>query len=119
MAELIQLYTLVVQNESAKVCLISGEAGLGKSRLISQYLADEIHQQHSSLILRAYGISNTALNEPYQTIKELFDSLTRNLQQEHAHKDAAMGVLIRATEGLINNAPDLIGSLIPGWQKAF
>lgn len=102
-----------------KVCFISGEAGSGKSRLIYEF-SNEAQKNYKNLLFLVgtcndkIGMSDSYL--PFRKI--IYQLLGENEGTDHLvskdNTNRLRSILKTSTRALIETAPELIGSLIPG-----
>jgi adenylate cyclase len=103
------------------VCLVSGEAGSGKTTLVTEF-AHRAQEQHKDLAV-AIGQSNAqaGVGDAYLPFREVLGQLTGDVETKLAQgaitKENASRLrklLVLSCQTLIEVGPDLIGTLVPG-----
>jgi tetratricopeptide (TPR) repeat protein len=111
----------LVLDGQGQVCLVIGEAGSGKTALVTE-LARRAERINSDLVV-AFGTCNahSGIGDPYLPFREILSLLTGDVQT-----GLAMGAISRenairlrkalaiSAELLVNLGPDLIGVFLPG-----
>jgi len=121
--ELSQLQTFLDRALAGQgqVCFVTGEAGSGKTALVTQF-ARRVQDAHPDLLV-AIGNCNaqTGLGDPYLPFREVLGLLTGDVeaklaQQAITEENASRlrAFLIRSGQVLIEVGPDLVGALVPG-----
>jgi predicted ATPase len=107
----------------AQVLFISGEAGAGKSSLVSEFVRRA--EEADSKLISAIGECNaqTGISDPYLPFRQILTSLTteENIQKAASKKagDAQRlnrwkGFVRVSSQTLITLGPDLVGIFVPG-----
>ena len=121
--ELAQLQTFLEQALAgqARVVLVSGEAGSGKTALLREF--GRRAQQADAGLAVAMGNCNaqTGLGDPYLPFRELLRLLTGDVEAELANNTVnaenatrLRGLLVRSTQTLVEVAPDLVNLFLAG-----
>jgi adenylate cyclase len=105
----------------SQVCFVTGEAGSGKTTLITEF-ARRAEEANANLVI-AIGTcdAHTGIGDPYLPFREILGLLTGDVEaklaqgaitQENANR---LGGLLRwSGKALLRLGPDLIGIMIPG-----
>jgi serine/threonine protein kinase/predicted ATPase len=104
-----------------RVALVAGEAGSGKTALISEF-ARRAQESHEKLIVAVGNCdAQTGIGDPYLPFREILSLLTADVEFRRAsggiHREQARrlwGLLPHSVEALIENGPDLLGTFISG-----
>lgn len=117
-AELTKLNTFLTRTLSgqSQVCLIRGEAGTGKSRLIEEFVLRSENRDQRLLFTKSNCNAQTGFSDPYipfrtilgMLIGESSNPITQNNEQRLSN------ILNTSGRILVDVAPDLIGYFIPG-----
>lgn len=108
-------------NGTGQVCFVAGDAGAGKTTLITEF-ARRSQETHPELLF-VYGTCNaqTGIGDPYLPFREVLGQLTGTIEPTLARglvsvKNAGrlQKALINAARVLIEVGPDLIDVLVPG-----
>ena len=105
----------------SQVCFVTGEAGSGKTTLITEF-ARRAEEANADLVI-AIGDCNahTGIGDPYLPFREILGLLTGDVEaklaqgaitQENANR--LQGLLRWSGKALLRFGPDLIGIMIPG-----
>jgi tetratricopeptide (TPR) repeat protein len=106
---------------TGQVCLISGQAGTGKTALVRAFLQQAL-ASHPELVA-AMGTCNaqTGIGDPYLPFREALTMLTDEVAAQQAagkvspeNTNRLRTGLVRSVQVLIEVAPELVGVLVPG-----
>lgn len=114
MALLSSAFDAAVAQRSTQVVMLSGEAGIGKSRLLADFAAEIERSRSSTGALVGYGqsVATTLASESFAGFRECLRSLSANA----ASREPAVGS--RLAQSLARTAPDwltavpLVGDLL-------
>jgi tetratricopeptide (TPR) repeat protein len=104
-----------------QVCFVIGEAGSGKTALITEF-ARRVQEQHDDLIV-AVGQSDaqTGVGDAYLPFREMLSQLTGDVDSELArgaitqeNANRLRGLLRLSGQALVDVGPDLVGIFVPG-----
>ncbi len=104
-----------------QVCFVTGEAGSGKTALVSEFARQAQEREKKLLVAVGQSDAQTGIGDPYLPFREALAMLTgdasvqhaaRRMGPENAHRLRA-GVA-RSAQVLVEVAPELIGVLVPG-----
>jgi predicted ATPase len=104
-----------------QVCFVTGEAGAGKTALVTEF-ARRSQQQHPDLLV-AIGNCNaqTGIGDPYLPFRQVLEMLTGNVEavpSRHAiseeNADRLRQFLRVSGQTIVDLGPDLIDIIIPG-----
>jgi adenylate cyclase len=104
-----------------QVCFVTGEAGSGKTALISEF-ARRVQERHKDLIV-AVGQSDTTtgVGDAYLPFREVLSQLTGDVESELARGTITQenagrlrGLLALSGQALVEVGPDLVGIFVPG-----
>jgi hypothetical protein len=104
-----------------QVCFVSGEAGTGKTALVTEF-ARRIQEEHGALLV-TLGSCNaqSGIGDPFLPFREILgllagdtDSMVRQgvISPENAKR--LRTVLIRSVQVLVDLGPDLVNAFLPG-----
>jgi serine/threonine protein kinase/predicted ATPase len=104
-----------------RVVFVTGEAGTGKTALISEF-SRRAQDQHPDLIVaRGNCDAQTGAGDPYLPFREVLSLLTGDVEPRRAsgtisrnHARCLWRLLPRAVEALVDRGPDLVGTFVPG-----
>ena len=121
-SELSRLENLLesVLNGHGQTAFIAGEAGTGKTALVEAFIERAQRRSSSLLVTMTTCDSQTGQSDPYLPFLETLSQLTGDANRfkspsiKKTNKDRLHGVASVMTKALIEDAPNLIGSLIPG-----
>lgn len=109
----------ILYEQKLQIRLINGEPGTGKTTLVNMFI-NELNEKPDKALL-ATGFCNlpSEYNVPYkpfkEVLKQLFDTLKEMEKSEKkSGKEKMKNALAFSAQVLLNYAPDLIGSLLPG-----
>ncbi len=108
----------------AQVVFIAGEAGAGKSSLVSEFIRRQ--EEADPKLIASLGECNaqTGIGDPYLPFRQLLTALTAGNEEEKTSKDADKDKKLNrwrefvqvSTRTLIMLGPDLVGIFVPGAQ---
>ncbi|HEX5870956.1 MAG TPA: AAA family ATPase, partial [Longimicrobium sp.] len=105
----------------ARVCLIAGEAGAGKSTLVSAFVAAAQATDPQMVVAVGSCDAQTGHSDAYLPFLTVLEQLTGDAQNTAARHPGGgenarrLRDLARASvKALVDHAPDLIGTLVPG-----
>lgn len=108
-----------LQEKKLQIRLINGEPGTGKTALVNMFI-NELNEKPGKTLL-ATGFCNlpSEYNTPYKPFKEILKQLFDTLKEiekaeKKSGKEKVKSALAFSAQVLLNYAPDLIGSLLPG-----
>jgi adenylate cyclase len=118
--ELAQLDGFLKQalNAQGLVCFVTGEAGSGKTALVTEF-ARRAQDQHKDLVV-AVGQSDaqTGVGDPYLPFREVLGQLTGDVKAKGAISAENVSRLRKlvsvSARFLVEMAPDLVGLFVPG-----
>jgi adenylate cyclase len=103
------------------VCFVTGEAGSGKTALVTEF-ARRVQEQHKDLVI-AVGQSDaqTGVGDAYLPFREVLSQLTGDVEAELArgaitqeNAGRLRGLLRLSGQALVEVGPDLVGIFVPG-----
>jgi adenylate cyclase len=99
-----------------QVVFITGEAGSGKTALVSAFTEDAQQQVDDLIVAIGSCSAQGRIGDPYLPFREVLAVLTGGPGEQSVHpKSNRLGnLLVRSTQVLVEVGPDLIGTLIPG-----
>lgn len=106
---------------TGQVCLISGQAGSGKTALVRHFLRQAL-ASHPELVT-AMGTCNaqTGIGDPYLPFREALSMLTDEVAAQQAagkvspeNTNRLRTAMVRSVQVLVEAAPELVGVLVPG-----
>ena len=106
--------------ERGKPAFIAGDAGTGKSTLVEAFIERAQERSPDLFATMTTCDSHTGESDPYLPFLETLSQLTgdtnrfKSPQIRKTNKDRLRGFASITTKALIEDAPNLIGSLIPG-----
>jgi tetratricopeptide (TPR) repeat protein len=121
--ELAQLHAFVDRALAGhgQVCFVTGEAGAGKTALVTEF-ARRAQAQHADLLVAVgQGDAQTGAGDPYLPFREVLGQLTGDVEaklaqgtitQENASR--LRGFLRISGQALLEYGPDLIDIFVPG-----
>jgi adenylate cyclase len=103
-----------------QVCFVSGEAGSGKTALVTEF-ARRAEAQHPELVA-AFGQADaqTGIGDPYLPFREIFSQLTGDADSQRAraispeNADRLRKLVGVSARFLVELAPELVGLFVPG-----
>ncbi|WP_281561660.1 BREX system ATP-binding domain-containing protein [Thalassomonas sp. RHCl1] len=101
----------------AGIRLITGEAGVGKTSLVQAFLKN-LSNQTNIQVAQSICNAQVGLCDPYLPFRQIAEQLiTQSIEQDGGHQanvNRVKNLVSETGKLLMDNAPDLIGSLIPG-----
>jgi tetratricopeptide (TPR) repeat protein len=120
LAQLGQFLDLSLASQG-QVCFVTGEAGSGKTALVSEF-ARRAQERHNDLVIAVGQCdAHTGIGDPYLPFREVLCQLTGDVEgklgqgaitKENAGRLRKLAVV--SGQILVEVAPDLIGLLVPG-----
>jgi adenylate cyclase len=103
-----------------QVCFVSGEAGSGKSALVSEFARRAVAQHPDLVAAFGQGDAQTGIGDPYLPFREVLSQLTgdadsqraRAISVENATRLRKLGSV--SARFLVEIAPELVGLFVPG-----
>lgn len=108
-----------LERNSFQLSLISGEAGSGKTTLVDHF-EKMVHENHKKMIVgRGRCNALTGFSNPYLPFRELLNDVFMDLDNKKKclEQDEGSGLkdfLIFSAKCVVDFAPDLIGTFVPG-----
>ena len=104
-----------------QVCFVTGEAGSGKTALVTEF-ARRAQERHKSLIVAVgQGDAETGVGDPYLPFRAVLSQLTGDVEAELAQgaitqeNAGRLRKLLRLSgQALVELGPELIGIFVPG-----
>ncbi len=104
-----------------QVCFVTGEAGSGKTALVTEFARQAQEQEKKLLVAVGQSNAQTGIGDPYLPFREALAMLTGDQSVEHAAsriggenvRRLRAGVA-RSVQVLVEVAPELVGVLVPG-----
>ena len=104
-----------------RVVFVTGEAGTGKTALISEFTRRSQDEHPDLIVARGNCDAQTGAGDPYLPFREVLCLLTGDVEPRRAfgtisrnHARRLWRLLPRAVEALVDRGPDLIGTFVPG-----
>jgi adenylate cyclase len=104
-----------------QVCFVTGEAGSGKTSLVSEFARRAQDQHHDLIVAAGQADAETGSGDPYLPFREVLALLTGDVEaklsqgaitQENATR--LRTILALSGEALVECGADLIGAFVPG-----
>lgn len=121
-SEIFQIHRFLNQSIAGHgtVCFIAGEAGAGKTALISEF-ARRAQDKYKDLVVAVGQCdAQTGVGDPYLPFREMLGQLTGDVEKSLAqgitnpeNADRIRKLLVLSGQALIDVGPDLIGIFIP------
>jgi len=110
-----------VQLGTGKILFIAGQAGSGKTALVSHFVRKTLHSDTQAAFALGSCNAQAGIGDPYLPFRETIIMLTGDSRaQQTAEKIAPESanrlrtIMVRSTQILVEIAPDLIGIFVPG-----
>jgi tetratricopeptide (TPR) repeat protein len=120
LAQLNSYLDLAIKGDG-QVCFVTGEAGIGKTALVSEFIRNA-QETHPDLVV-VFGQCNaqTGIGDPYLPFREILQQLTGNVDDRLARgtiteeNASRLGDLLSLSgRAIVEVGPDLIGLFVPG-----
>jgi len=106
---------------SGQVIFVTGEAGSGKTALVTEFARREQAAHPDLIVALGQGDAHTGIGDPYLPFREVLALLTGDVETELAdntvnaeNASRLRGLLARSGQILVELGPDLIDVLVPG-----
>jgi tetratricopeptide (TPR) repeat protein len=122
-AELGRLNQLLEQaiRGQGQVCLISGEAGAGKTALLSAFSSLALTRHSNIAVVLGSCTAHTGISDPYLPFREILAMLTGDVEGELGGRIASeennnrlKGFLQLSGQAIVELGPDLVDIFVPG-----
>ena len=108
-------------DSQGKVCFVTGEAGSGKTALVTEF-ARRAQEQHKELVVAVGQCdAQTGIGDAYLPFREVLSQLTGDVEAELArgaitqeNASRLRGLLRFSGKALVDVGPDLLGLFVPG-----
>ncbi len=104
-----------------QVCFVTGEAGSGKTALVSEFARQAQEREKKLLVAVGQSDAQTGIGDPYLPFREALAMLTGDASVQHAagrmgpeNAHRLRAGVARSAQVLVEVAPELIGVLVPG-----
>jgi tetratricopeptide (TPR) repeat protein len=120
LARLNRLLEQVIQG-AGKICMIAGEAGAGKTALITQFASQALDQHPQIAVALGSCTAHAGISDPYLPFKEILALLTGDVEGELGQRipsakntQRLKSFLQFSGQAIVELGPDLLDIFVPG-----